>query len=1030
MPTVFGNPYYSVMQIKPLVSLLAAAFAAPAVLASASGVVISQVYGGNGNVYKSDYVELFNAGSAPVSLNGWSVQYASATGTGNFVATALSGVTLQPGQYHLVRLVTAAAGADLPAPDSTGSTDLSGTNGKVILANVATGLACNGGSNACSPAQLAQIVDLVGYGTANFSEGGAATAATSSTALLRAGNGCTDTDNNASDFTRGTPAPRNSASPLNVCGGGGTPINQPIIPSCPDQAVASGTASSFSVSATDADSRVTQASVVGTLPNGITLGSFSAASAEGAAATQAFNVGAGLSGGSYTVSLKWDNDEAQTASCTFKVNVAGLVSIPAIQGAGARSPMDGATVTTGGIVTKLINNGFYLQDPVGDGDPATSDGIFVFTSSAPTVAVGDKVTLSGKVTEYSISTSAASQANPLTELTNVTGLSVVSSGNQLPLPVEVSLAALASQSDMERYEGMLVRITDTLTVSQTSFVGSWGQLTLSAGGRTLTPTNVLRPGPAALALQAANLARSVVLDDSLSTKFPNPTPYLWQDGTVRAGDTVDGVTGVVDFGPSTDSTSGPLSYKIHPTAAPVFARPIARPVTPPAVGGNVRVASANVLNFFTTFVDGNSVPGSGSSCLVGCRGANNLAEFNRQRTKILAALSGLNADVVGLMEIQNNGNFAVQNLVDGLNATLGAGSYAAVPLPTVISAGGAGTGTDAIRVALIYKPGKLALIGPSMADTNAINNRPTFAQGFVLPNGEKFAVAVNHLKSKGSCGSGANGDTGDLQGCWNLQRQQQAQRLLDWLPTVKATAGTDNVILLGDFNAYAQEDPIHLLKNNGIVDLLGLFDPADYSYVFDAGAGRLDHGLGTAAIAAKVTGATSWHINADEPEWIDYNTEDKAAGNDWYQPNLFRASDHDPVLIGLDLTKSLKGGNGNDTLVGTPGDDIIEGGLGRDTLTGNGGRDQFVYRTGADGLDTITDFKPGTDLLVFTDLLLNVGIASAAPLASGHVTCTQQADGGLIGYDPDGAAGPAASRPVVKLKGVACAAINAASFKF
>ncbi len=1008
------------MRIKPLVSLLAAAFAAPAVLASPSGVVISQVYGGGGNsgaTYKQDFIEIFNAGAAPVAIGGWSVQYASATGTSWGTTAIPAGVTLQPGQYYLIREAAGTGGTvDVPGDVLTGALALSGTTGKVALVKSTTAL---------SGAAPTGYEDLISWGPTGTGAEGAAPAPilTNTTANLRAANGCTDSNNNAADFTTGAPAPRNTSSPLNLCGGGGGG-NAPILPSCPDQIAVSGTASSFVVSATDADSRVNAVSVVGSLPGGVTLGTFTAASGDGVAATQQIGVANTLAAGSYNLSLKWDNDEAQTASCTFKLSVSGIVTIPAIQGSGAKSGMDGTSVTTSGIVTKLLNNGFYLQDPDGDGDPATSDGIFVFTSTAPTVAVGDKVTVSAKVQEYSISTSAASLANPLTELSSVSAISVVSSGNQLPLPVNVSLASLSSPSDMERYEGMLVHITDALTVNQTNFVGTWGQLTVSAGGRTLNPTNVLRPGPAALAMQAANLARSVVLDDGSAAKFPNPTPYLWQDGTVRAGDTLSGVTGVVDFGPSTDSTTGPLAYKIHPTAAPVFARPIARPATPPDVGGNVRVASSNVLNFFTTFTNGSSVPGGGACPSAGCRGADNLGEFNRQRTKIIEALSGLNADVVGLMEIQNSGNFAVQNLVDGLNAKLGINTYAAVPLPA------AGTGTDAIRVALIYKPGKLGLMGASMSDIDPINNRPTFAQGFVLPNGEKFAVAVNHLKSKGSCGSGANGDTGDLQGCWNLQRQQQAQRLLDWLPTVKATAGTDNIIMLGDFNAYAQEDPIHLLTSNGIVDLVGKFDPADYSYVFDANAGRLDHGLGTPAIAAKVTGATSWHINADEPEWTDYNTEDKVAGNDWYQPTAFRASDHDPMLIGLNLVKSIVGTNGRDTIVGTPGDDVIEGGAGADTLTGNGGRNQFVYGSMLDAGDVITDFTPGMDTLVLTKLLSSAGIVSADPVASGHVTCTASAAGAIIGIDTDGAAGPIKTKPLLQLKGVACTALNAGSFKF
>jgi predicted extracellular nuclease len=1008
------------MQFRPLVSLLAAAFAAPVALASSSGVVISQVYGGGGNsgaTYKQDFIEIFNAGSAPVAIGGWSVQYASATGSSWAVTAVPAGVTLQAGQYYLFRQAAGTGGTTDVVGDTNGSLAMSGTTGKVALVKSTTPLTGSAPTG---------YEDLVAWGpTATGAEGGTPAAVLSNTtAQLRAANGCTDSNANASDFAPGTPAPRNTSSPFNLCGGGGGG-NAPILPSCPDQVAVAGTASSFTVSAKDSDSRVTSASVVGSLPAGVTLDTFTAATGDDVAATQSFSVANTLAAGSYNLSLKWDNDEAQTASCSFKLSVSGIVTIPAIQGAGAKSPMDGASVTTSGIVTRLINNGFYLQDPLGDGDAATSDGIFVFTSTAPTVAVGDKVTVSGKVLEYSVSTSAASQASPLTELTNVSGISVTSSGHQLPEPVEVSLAAHASQADMERYEGMLVRITDALTVNQTNFVGSWGQLTVSAGGRTLTPTNVLRPGTAALALQQANLARSLVLDDGSALKFPNPTPYLWQDGTVRGGDTVaPGLTGVVDFGPSTDSAGGPLSYKLHPTSAPVFARPAARPALAPSVGGNIRIGSANVLNYFTSGPGGAFVAGS-PSCGGDCRGANNLTEFNRQRTKILGMLAGMNADVVGLMEIQNSGsNFAVQDLVNGLNGLLGAGTYAAVPLPA------AGTGTDAIRVAMIYKPAKLGLVGASMSDTNAVNSRPTFAQGFVAPNGEKFAVMVNHLKSKGSCGSGLNADQGDLQGCHNQTRKDQAQRLLAWLPTVQATAGTDRVILVGDFNAYAKEDPMELLKSGGLVDLVEQHDPEDYSYVFDAMAGRLDHGLGTASAAAKTVGATSWHINADEPEWTDYNLEDKAAGNDWYQPNVFRASDHDPMLIGLDLTKDFKGTSGRDAIAGTAGDDIIEGGAGADTLTGNGGRNQFVYRSMLDAGDVITDFKPAIDTLVLTQLLSATGIASADPLASGHVTCTASAAGAVIGVDTDGAAGTIKSKPLLQLRGVACSALGASSFKF
>lgn len=1031
------------MRIKPLVSLLAAIFAAPAALASANGVVISQIYGGNGNVFKNDYVELFNAGSAPVSLNGMSVQYASATGTGNFVAVPLTNVTLQPGQYYLVKLATTSAnGADLITADVTSTAiDLSGTNGKVILASQASTIGCNGGSTACTPAQKALIIDLLGYGTANFFEGTASSAASSSTALLRANKGCTDTDNNAADFATGTPAPRNTASALNACGGG-TPTNQPITPSCPDQAAAAGTASSFNVSANDPDSRVNAVSVVGTLPSGITLGTFTASTGDGMAATQAVNVGSSLAAGSYTVSLKWDNDEAQTASCSFKVNVSGLVTIPAIQGSGAKSPMEGATVLTSGVVTKLMPNGFFLQDPIGDNDTTTSDGIFVFTSTAPTVSVGQSIRLSATVAEFNTGAAGNTDtlAHTVTELTSPSGITVLGNGFSIT-PTEIDLTTLPV-GGLEAYEGMLVTVRGPLMAQQNYFQGRYGQVTLAAGGRVYTPTNVLRPGPDALALLADNTRRSILLDDGTSVQNPNPAPYIGTENTLRAGDTTGSITGVVDYGLATSSNTDFGMYKIHPldVAAVAFDRTNPRVATPQVSGGNVRIASANVLNFFTSFTNGGVATGSGGSagCSLGgatsnanCRGADNQTEFTRQLAKTVAELSALNADVVGLMEIQNSGNTTVNYLVSQLNAAVGAGTYASVPLPS------AGTGTDAIRVAMIYKPGKVTLNGATLSDTDDINNRPTLAQGFSLPNGEKFAVVVNHLKSKGSCPSGAGPDADDgLQGCWNAHRVNQITRLKTFLGTVKTTAGTNDVVLLGDFNAYAKEDPIDALTSDGsIVDMVAAFDPLDYSYVFDGGAGRLDHGFTTASLSPKVVYATSWHINADEPSFIDYNTEFKvpfaAAGSpDFWTPTPYRSSDHDPMVMGLSLVKNLMGTAGRDTIVGTPGDDVIEGGAGADTLTGNGGRNQFVYSSMLDAGDVITDFTPGMDTLVLTKLLASVGVASADPLASGHVTCTASAAGAVIGIDTDGAAGPVKTKPLLQLKGVACGAINASSFKF
>jgi predicted extracellular nuclease len=325
----------------------------------------------------------------------------------------------------------------------------------------------------------------------------------------------------------------------------------------------------------------------------------------------------------------------------------------------------------------------------------------------------------------------------------------------------------------------------------------------------------------------------------------------------------------------------------------------------------VRVASANVLNFFTTFTDGTDAWGrTGQGCVIGngapaksnCRGADNLTEFQRQRDKIVNELKAMNADAVGLMEIQNNGDTTVSYLVDALNQSIGQTVYAYVPKP-------AATGTDAIRVAMIYKPGKLTPVGSALSDGDAINNRPPMAQTFkVNANGAKFSLIVNHLKSKGSCGgTGGDADSGDGQGCWNATRVQQATRLAQYfIPAVVANAGDPDVLAVGDFNSYGHEDPIAYLTGTGLVNELERFvrpNGMPYSYVFDAQAGYLDHALASASLDGQVAGVTEWHNNADEPEVIDYNMESKP--DDEYVNNAFRASDHDPVVVSLNLAPAF-----------------------------------------------------------------------------------------------------------------------------
>jgi uncharacterized protein len=976
------------------------------------GVVISQVYGGGGNsgaTYTHDFVEIFNASSQPVSLVGWSVQYASAAGS-SWSVSPLAGTTLQPGQYHLVQQSAGAGGTTpLPAPDSLGSLMLSATAGKVALVQ---GTAALTGTAPSGPA----VLDFVGYGSANHFEGSApAPALSNTTAALRARAGCQDSGDNLGDFTAAAPNPRNGAVPATPCS---APVSAPIVPSCPVLSLAQGAGGHGEASASDADGIVVAGQVQGTLPAGVSLGGFTPATGVGGTAGLRLEVAPGTAAGSYPIALRWANNQGQTADCTLLINVASLTRIPGIQGTGATSPLVGLTVTTEGVVTHLTNNGFFLQDPVGDGNPATSDGIFVFTgtaATAPRPAVGRLVRLTGTVAEFNTgaATNAQTAANPVTQLTNVQGVQVVRDGVSIS-PTTLDLPAQGG-AGLERYEGMLVRVPGPVTVSQNFFLGRYGQLTMSVGGRLETPTNRYRPGPQAQALSQENARRSFILDDSTTAQNPNPIPYIGADNTVRAGDTVDAVVGVVDYGLATASNTGLASYRIHPTVPPRFTRAHPRTQAPEPVGGNVRVASFNVLNFFTTFTDGRTADGeSGQGCRLGdavaasnCRGASNLAEYLRQRDKIVAALAAVDADVVGLIEIQNNGDVALRHLVDALNARVGAGVYAAVPQAE------AGAGTDAIKLAFLYKPARVSLAGPALIDADPVHNRPPLGQAFAAANGERFAVIVNHFKSK-SCGdaTGAEADQGDLQGCWNALRVRQAQALADFAEALQVAGDTEDVLVIGDLNAYAQEDPVHELTQRGWVDEVGRYNRFGYGYVFDGAAGRLDHALASPSLSPKVTGATEWHINADEPSVIDYNLEFKP--QDLYSPTPYRSSDHDPVVVGLQLYRTIQGSRRPEKVQGTPGDDILIGGKGPDRIWGGAGADVFVYRSVLDGPDVIHDFEPAHDRL---DLRALFPAAGADPFASGQARLHPTGAGAILKVRRD-TSPRGAWLPLVLLKGV------------
>lgn len=536
-------------------------------------------------------------------------------------------------------------------------------------------------------------------------------------------------------------------------------------------------------------------------------------------------------------------------------------------------------------------NGFHVQeeDADADADAATSEGIFVFAPGAIDVNVGDTVRVRGTVAEF----------NGLTEITNVISVLHCSTGSALPTISELSLP-VSSVDDFEAYEGMAVTFPQALVISEYFNFDRFGEIVLTSE-RHLTPTAEFEPGAPSIQAAQEFLLDRITLDDGRGNQ--NPDPAIHPNGGVfdltnlfRGGDTVSNVTGVMDFAFGL--------YRIQPTQGADYTAVDPRPAVPEDVGGNLEVASFNVLNYFTTL--DNSGPICGPLQDQDCRGADNATEFTRQRDKIIAALTAMDADVVGLIEIENHpADVPTADLVSGLNDILGAGTYDYIATGAI--------GTDAIRQAFIYKPATVSPLGDfALLDTSVDPrflddfNRPVLAQTFVNNStGGVFTVAVNHLKSKGSdCNAIGDPDTGDGAGNCNLTRLAAAEALVDWLATDPTSSGDEDFLIIGDLNSYDKEDPIDAILAAGYTDLLFQYiGEYAYSYVFDGQIGYLDHALANSGLLDEVTGTTVWHINADEADLIDYDTSFKGPNQDAiYAPDPYRSSDHDPVIVGLELT--------------------------------------------------------------------------------------------------------------------------------
>ncbi|MEP3891490.1 MAG: ExeM/NucH family extracellular endonuclease [Hellea sp.] len=602
-------------------------------------------------------------------------------------------------------------------------------------------------------------------------------------------------------------------------------------------------------------------------------------------------------------------------------NDLGVSLISNIQGSGAASSRVGDVVMIEAIVTADFQNdadtsrnlqGFYVQeeDADSDGDALTSEGIFIYEDATllTDVNVGDVVQIIGTVVESFGET----QIQP-------SAVTVLSTGAALPTATTVSLSVA---TDLEAYEGMLVTFDQTLTVSELFNLDRFGEFEVTQGGRE---TQFVQDNAPDIGGYTAHLeqvaARTLLIDDGLNVSNPDPIrgsdDSLGSDDAFRMGETITGLTGVIGY------SFG--NYRVQTTIEPDFTNETTpvnpRTEAPDDVGGDVSVASMNVLNYFRTIDVSGASTANGSDP----RGADSVAEFVRQTDKLVTAILDIDADVMGLIEIENDflagssGN-AVEYLVGQLNAVAGAGTYAWVDPGTQF------VGDDAIANAVIYRTAAVDLAagttveilddsdlaGLGISQTGVFNgsgsNRAVIAVTFTdAVSGESFTITVNHLKSKGSAAPGAgNTDIGDGQANSNQQRLDGVNALNAWLATDPTGSGNTDALLLGDFNAYANEDPIVYLETEDFTDLAERFIGTDaYSYVFDGQVGTLDYILSSDSLNAFVSGATIWHVNADEADALDYNLDSGRNAAIFDGTIAARYSDHDPVIIGLNLDPNV-----------------------------------------------------------------------------------------------------------------------------
>ncbi|HVE65763.1 MAG TPA: lamin tail domain-containing protein [Thermoanaerobaculia bacterium] len=863
-----------------LVFLLAFLVLTPVAGAVSPNVVISQVYGGGGNsgaTLRNDFIELFNRGTTTVSVATWSVQYASSAGS-SWQRTNLTG-SIAPGQYYLVQQAAGAGGSvNLPAPDATGAIPMSATSGKVALVNNQTTLTCGAAGFNCLP--NAAIVDFVGYGSSatNF-EGTGPTATLSNTAAaLRAAGGCTDTDNNASDFATGAPNPRNSATTFNVCSGPGVPTNPSGVGASTPSAVDPGDSSLLTVTVT-AGSNPTSTGM--TVTGNLT-------SIGGPAAQPFFNDGSngdvtagdnvhsylatvapGTTSGSKSLPATINDAQARSGSASIPISIRALVEIFQIQGAGLASPYAGQPIRTNdNIVTGVAPNGFFIQTPTGraDANVETSNGVFVFTSSAPTVTVGAQVDVTATVSEFF----------NMTELDSP-GVSIDSNGN--PLPAAVLLGATTPSpnqpqpaNEMERYEGMVVRVENGVATGPSN---QFDEVSIVASStRTFREPGILYPGLPSLPVWDGNPEIFEIEPSGLG--LPNVA--------IPGGAVITLVEGPLAF------SFG--DYQIWPSTLDVVGTAAVVPVRD-RNAGEFTVGTQNVLRLFDLVNDPNTSDETPTP-------AEYAARLNKFSLLIRNALKA--PDVLTVQEAEN------LTVLQDLAAKIAADDPSIVYTPYLLEGndiGGIDNGflvRDTVDVDSVEQFGKDDLF---TLDGSKLNDRPPLVlRGSYVGGTVPFPIVVIGVHQRSL--SGIEGTSAGANRV-RQKRNEQAVKLSQYLQGLQEADADIRLTVAGDFNSFEFTD--------GYVDVMGqvtgnpdpagaLIPPTDvvnpnltnqtfnlpagerYSFVFDGSAQSLDHAVTSSGMDFWVRGVQHARGNSDAP--FSFENDGTTA---------LRASDHDGTVV-------------------------------------------------------------------------------------------------------------------------------------